>query len=666
MSFLQPWMLWGLPFIALPLIIHLINQRRFQTIQWAAMMFLLAAHRMARGYSRLRQWLIMLFRMLAIAGLLFAVSRPLASGWLGLAAGGKPDTTIVLVDRSPSMQQRGAGTGDSKLETGKKQLVQTLQTLGSTRWVLIDSANHEPREIDSPAAIATSPSTGPASSSADLPMMLQSAHDYIRDNRVGRTEIWICSDLRENDWTAESSRWSTLRDAFLEFPQGVRFHLLSYPQLPATNTSIRVTDAKRQKTSDGAELLVSLKISREGPEDQKVEIPVEFDIEGARSIVKVELNGPTTELKDHRIPLELSKERGWGRVSIPADSNPADDDFYFVFDNPPARKTIIVAEEPQVERPLQLAAAIPPGPSFVCEAEVVGLEQLSTIDWDQVSLVLWQSPLPIDSEADLLQSFIDRGGQVVFLPSRNPGSHEFLGIRWNDWVSSNDSIPIETYRGDADLLSRTLSGASLPVGQLEIFQYCVLSGDHTPLATLKGGATLLARVPTKRGGAYFWTTTPAARDSSLAAEGVVLYAFIQRAISAGAVVLGKARQLDAGEAQGETPSSWSTVTEGDQGLSTESLYHRGVYSAGDRLLAVNRPANEDDARVLGESRLGELFRGLNFVRVDDSAGSLSSLIQEIWRVFLMTMLISLIAEAALCLPKVSKTSAATRTTGAVA
>jgi len=54
---------------------------------------------------------------------------------------------------------------------------------------------------------------------------------------------------------------------------------------------------------------------------------------------------------------------------------------------------------------------------------------------------------------------------------------------------------------------------------------------------------------------------------------------------------------------------------------------------------------------VGEPRVAELFRGLNFVRVDDSAGSLSSLIQEIWRIFLVMMLISLIVEAALCLPK---------------
>ena len=199
------------------------------------MMFLLAANRMSRGYARLRQWLIMAFRMAVIAGLVFAISRPLAGGWLGLAAGSRADTTIVLLDRSPSMQQAGAGGGGSKLETGRRQLVRTLETLGSAHWVLIESATNRPRELESPDALLTSPSAEPTSASSDLPAMLLAARDYIRANKPGRTEIWICSDLRENDWNSDSGRWQSLRDGFPELSQGVRFHLLAYPaDLPPT------------------------------------------------------------------------------------------------------------------------------------------------------------------------------------------------------------------------------------------------------------------------------------------------------------------------------------------------------------------------------------------------------------------------------------------------
>jgi len=654
MSFLQPWLLAGLPLIALPIIIHLINQRRFQTVHWGAMMFLFTARRMSRGYSRVRQWLILLFRTLAVAGLVFAVSRPLASGWLGLAAGGKADTTIILLDRSPSMQQRGIDSSDSKLDTGRKQLVQTLETFGSNRWVLIDSATREPREIESPGALLNLPSAGPASSPADLPLMLQAAHDYIRNNRAGQTEIWICSDLRENDWSPDSGRWSSLRRAFLELPQGVRFQLLAYPQTTAANGSIRVTDVRRQTTSEGVDLLVSFRLSRQGNADEKINLPVQFEIEGTRSVLNVELAGAQTDYKDHRIPLDAGRERGWGRISIPTDTQPADDDYYFVFDHLPPRRSIIVAENAETQRPLQLAAEISPDAALKSSAEVVSVDGLSAVEWDEIAMILWQAPLPTGAIADLLKSFIDRGGQAVFLPPANPGGSELFGLQWKTWVDAGNPIAVETWRGDEDLLARTLSGAALPVGKLDIRRYCGLSGELTALATLAGGAPLLARVSSKRGGVYFWTTTPAPRDSSLATSGVVLYAFVQRALAAGAEVLGKARQLDAGEPSGEQPASWSRVTDGGEGISTEFAVHRGVYSAGDRLLAVNRPRAEDDARILSDARTEELFRGLDFVRVDDQAGNLNSLIQEIWRLFLLTMLAALVLEAVLCLPKLAR------------
>lgn len=662
MSFLQPWLLYGLPIIALPIIIHLINQRRFQTIQWAAMMFLLAAHRMARGYSRLRQWLILLFRTLAVAGLLFAISRPLASGWLGVAGGSRADTTIILLDRSPSMQQRGGGTGDSKLESGKRQLVQTLETLGSGRWVLIESTTREPHELESPQALLSLPSAGPASAPADLPMMMQSAYDYIHHNRAGQTEVWICSDLRESDWTAESGRWSTLRDAFLELPQQVRFHLLAYPQAAPENIAVRVTDVRRQSTSDGAELVVSLRLSRPGGDEkaaEKISVPVQFEIEGARSVATVELSGTYVDFKDHRIPIEKSRQRGWGRVSIPADANPADDDFYFAFDNPPPRRTVVVAEDPQVQRPLQLAASVSADPSVTCSAEVLEQDQLSTVEWDQISLVLWQGALPTGATAELIKAFVGRGGEVVFMPPRDPSSTELFGMQWQSWVSENDPIAVTSWRSDEDVLARTMSGAALPVGQLEVRQYCKLTGDATPLATLAGGAPLLSRVPTERGAVYFWSTTPSPRDSSLASSGVVLYAFVQRSLAAGAAQLSKARQADAGAADNESGSAWVRLSEEEQGLSTESRFQRGVYSAGDRLLAVNRPASEDAIALVADGRVNGLFRGLDFTRVDDQAGSLNALIQEIWRVFLVMMLIALVLEAALCLPKVARPVGAT-------
>ena len=659
MSFLQPMLLLGLPLVALPVIIHLINQRRYQTIRWAAMMFLLAANRMSRGYARLRQWLIMALRMAAIAGLTFAVSRPLAGGWLGLTAGGRPDTTIVLVDRSPSMQQAGAA-GGSKLETGRRQLVDVLGMVGSGRWVLIESGTNKPHEVPSAEALLHSPAAEPASVSSDVPAMLQAAHDYIKTNKSGRTEVWICSDLRANDWNAESGRWQSLREGFLEFPQGVRFHLLAYPQIAPSNLSVRVTDARWRKAEDAAELLVSLRLTREGGADAKAKVPVQFEIEGARSEVTVEMAGPQFELKDHRIPLEKTHTRGFGKVSIPADTNPADNDSWFVFDQPAVRRTLIVSDDLQAARALELAAGIAPDPNLTCEAESVATGELGTVEWEKVALVLWQAPLPDATQAKAIQSLVERGGQVVFFPAQSTNDAEFLGTRWTGWNEPKQETAVENWRGDQDVLAHTQSGTALPVGQLQVRRYAGLSGELTPLATLRGGAPLLARATTNAGGVYFCATTPAPADSSLASNGVVLYALVQRALEAGASALGSTRRLVAGDVpRGEDPKRWKRLAGDNDAVATEYAFHQGVYAAGDRLLAINRAPAEDNAPVLADARVAGLFRSLDFARVDDQAGSFGSLIQEVWRLFLVAMLVALVAEAALCLPKVARTVRAT-------
>ena len=652
MSFLQPFLLAALPLASLPIIIHLINQRRFQTMKWAAMMFLLAANRMSRGYARLRQYLIMAMRVLAIAGLIFAISRPLTGGWLGRAGGGKPDTTIILIDRSPSMQQSGAGASGSKLDTGRRQLAQALRTIGSTHWVVVESATNTPREIDSIDALVNSTSAEPVSAASDLPAMLQAARDYVRSNKTGRTEVWILSDIRDNDWNAEGGRWAPLRESFLQFSQGIRFHLLAYPQPSPSNLSVRVTEVKRQKTGEAAELLVSLKLTRESANDAREVVPVQFEIEGARSEVAVELIGNRAELKEHRIPLGAGRDKGWGRVSIPADSNPADNDYWFAFARPEPRRAVVVTDDPQATQVLQLAASISPDPTVAASAEVFAPDGLGPVEWESLSLVIWQAPLPEGAAAKSVKAFVDRGGVVLFLPPKTPGAAEFLGVKWAAWTQSAQEVAVETWRGDQDILANTQSGAALPVGNLQVRKWCKLAGEFTPLATVKGGSPLLARVTTNAGAVYFCATTTAPGDSSLANDGVVLYVLVQRALAAGATVLGSTRQLAAGEpTAGETPAKWKRLGGAAEAVSTDYALHRGVYQAGERLIAVNRPVAEDAAPILKDDRIAGLFKGLDFSRVDDQAGNVGSLIQEIWRIFLATMMVAMLVEAGLCLPK---------------
>lgn len=654
MSFLQPMLLAALPLAALPIIIHLINQRRYRTVRWAAMMFLLQANRMSRGYARVRHWLIMAARVLAVAALIFAVSRPLAGGWLGLAAGGGADTTIILVDRSPSMRQVGAGGGESKLEAGLRQLATTLATVGSSRWVLIESGRVEPRALESPAALVDLPETGPADAPADIPALLQAAQDHIRDTNPGRTEVWLLSDVRRNDWDPESGRWPALRDAFQQFPQGVRFHLLAYPEPSPGNLGIRVDEARRRETATGAELVVSLRVTREGAAEGAAEqtVPVRFEIGGASSEVAVALAGPVAALEGHRIPLSSGGEpRGWGRVTIPADRNPADNEFRFAFDNPAPRHAVVVSTDPTAARPLELAAAASPDPLVACSAEVIAPEAFAAVDLDATALLLWHAPLPAGDDASALRSYLDRGGRVIFFPPREPGDGAFLGVRWGAWSDGSQEVGVESWRGDEDLLAHTRGGTPLPLGELRVVRSCGLDGPVTPLATLRGGAPLLARLATGAGGVYFCATTPSAGDSSLATDGVALYVLVQRAMAAGGEALEGARQVAAGAGSlpGD-PAGWERLEGAADTLSTDYPLHAGVYRAGGRLLAVNRPEAEGAAPVLPDAQVAALFEGLDFSRVDAQLAGTGSIVEEVFRLFLIAVLVAMVAEAALCLP----------------
>ena len=43
-----------------------------------------------------------------------------------------------------------------------------------------------------------------------------------------------------------------------------------------------------------------------------------------------------------------------------------------------------------------------------------------------------------------------------------------FGVRWTIWVEDPDRVPVENWRSDEDVLARTLNGAALPVGQLQV------------------------------------------------------------------------------------------------------------------------------------------------------------------------------------------------------
>ena len=658
MTFLQPALLAALPLAALPVIIHLIHLYRRRQIKWAAMMFLLAAQRMNKGLSRLRQIAILTLRVLALAALIFVVTRPLAGGWLGLT-GGAPDTVMVLLDRSASMEQQNMTTGVSKRLAGLRNLAKAITDAVGTRsrLVLIDSAARQPQTIEKAEALIDLPQTEPTETAADIPALLQDALDYITLNKTGRTDVWLLSDLQQTDWDSSSGRWAALRGGFAAV-HGVRFHVLCYPQPARDDLSVEVEHVTRRETSEKAELLLDVRITRQATNPQPMEVPLRFIVNGAATTVKAELKENQLVMQAHAIPIDRATKRGWGRVEIPADACAANNVFHFVFDDPAPLHSVIVSDDENEAGPLNAALSAPADPSRKYIVTALNSKRAAEIPWDDAALVIWQAPIPKPDEvlARQLRNHVAAGRTILFLPPESPDATEIFGLHWNGWEGNGveKSQPVEWWRNDADLLANTRDGTALPVGIIEVSRRCGIVGNGIPLARTAGRAPLLVRAASEQGGAaYFLGTLPSPAASSLARDGVVMFALLHRALNEGANTLGKAQQRVAGRgALGGDASGWRRVEQNADPVTSANLpFRAGVLAKGDKLVGLNRPGSEDQPQTLSTIALGELFAGLDFRVITDTLEDARSLTNEVWRTFLIAMAVALLGEALLCMPR---------------
>ncbi len=104
MHFLHPALTALAVFFTVPLLIHLLNRRRFQRLPWAAMDFLMRAYRRNRRRLRLENLLLLLLRCAVPVVLALALARPRFGAPPRRTAGaGGGRHHILILDRSYSM-----------------------------------------------------------------------------------------------------------------------------------------------------------------------------------------------------------------------------------------------------------------------------------------------------------------------------------------------------------------------------------------------------------------------------------------------------------------------------------------------------------------------------------------------------------------------------------
>lgn len=214
LAFLNPLLLWALPLAAVPIIIHLLNRRRFQRVPWAAMEFLLAAMKRNRKRLRMEQWLVLLLRVLAVLLLVALVSRPQLGG------GGLLGTRmhhVVVLDDSSSMRQRSGTT--TLFDRALDRVRALADDLGSRRdgdlFSIVRTSRPDTPDVWSQRV---GPELGRrvgaqlkefvgGDSSPDFGKALQAAVQRAAlVQEAARTEFYVVADQRAQDWATDDDK----------------------------------------------------------------------------------------------------------------------------------------------------------------------------------------------------------------------------------------------------------------------------------------------------------------------------------------------------------------------------------------------------------------------------------------------------------------------------
>src|SRR5262245_51903301 len=124
----------GILLASVPIIIHILNRRRFKIVNWAAMEFLLRAMRKNRRRLRFEQWLLLAVRCCVLLLLGIALARPVACSQQSLAslAAQRSGLHVLVIDNSYSMSYvSDRPDAKTNLDQAKRMARQTIERLAA-------------------------------------------------------------------------------------------------------------------------------------------------------------------------------------------------------------------------------------------------------------------------------------------------------------------------------------------------------------------------------------------------------------------------------------------------------------------------------------------------------------------------------------------------------
>ena len=526
MTFLNPLILLGLIAAGVPLIIHLFNFRKPKKVDFSSLAFLREVERSTMQRVRIKQWLLLVLRTLAIAAMVIAFARPTLRGQLaGAFAGAAPVGVAVVVDTSPSMAQR-----DSRG-------AYIDQAMGLARGILADTDSRD--EV----AIVGLRGSGPASIGPGGEAALRRL-DALSVSASSRTTLEALATAAEGMGRVASQNREVY---FIGDLQASTLVDTSGMRIPDTSPVYLVPVGSGSPENVGV-ANVELR-SRIVEADQPVQLVATLTNYGttaaASYVTSVYLEGvrvaqSTTDLSPGAATtVEFSvspTERGWlaGVVETEDDTFPDDNRAYFALRVPDQRQVLVVAGDGQDIR--YLGAALRADPRISLSIRTVPEQDLASLDLSAYDAVILAAPRTLTSgEIDRVATYVGAGGGVLFFPSASARVEDYNGLlaavgggRVNSLPSGGDGTTVDAVdRVDLEhpLFSGVLDSSSGGLERPTIYQrmmYAPGAGAESSVMEMSSGAPFLQEIRHRRGSMLLMAVAPDPTWSDLPTRGLFI------------------------------------------------------------------------------------------------------------------------------------------------
>jgi hypothetical protein len=200
----HPWILAGLAAIGLPILIHFLTRARPRPIRYPTFHLLVEVGSGRQALSRLRTWIILLLRALAVAALVLVFAQPFLKTPGADATPGEARRVVLVVDASMSM--RAVEGGIPVFTKARAQAADLLRSLEKGSSAAIVFIGAKPRTVlpalsRNLAALHEGLAGADATLEAGDPAAALALADRMLE---GQGAVYVFSDFQRTNWASVS------------------------------------------------------------------------------------------------------------------------------------------------------------------------------------------------------------------------------------------------------------------------------------------------------------------------------------------------------------------------------------------------------------------------------------------------------------------------------